>query len=66
MPDTDVIKSKLGAMRDYLSDGLRNKMTHDYEKIQRQKMLNDIVSGIDQYSRYMKVIADYMEKIETK
>ncbi len=46
------------------SVGLRNKMTHDYEGIQKQKMLNDIVNGIDQYSEYMKVITDYMEKIK--
>ncbi len=45
------------------SVGLRNMMTHGYEKIQRQKMFNDIINGIDQYSVYMKAITDYMEKI---
>jgi uncharacterized protein YutE (UPF0331/DUF86 family) len=144
MPDPDVIKSKLGAMRDYLSEllpyiekarqgvitlespelriierlfllvvdaaidvnthiitrnkfespddyqgtfgvlaehkvisfdlaekiresvGLRNMMTHGYEKVQRKKMFDDIVNDIDQYSLYMKAIAEYMERIETK
>ncbi|MEK7213942.1 MAG: HepT-like ribonuclease domain-containing protein [Patescibacteria group bacterium] len=46
------------------SVGLRNMMTHGYEKVQRQKMFNDIINGIDQYSTYMKIIAEYMEKIK--
>ena len=48
------------------SVGLRNLMTYGYEKVQRQKMLDDIVSGIDQYVEYMKVIMEYIEKIEVK
>lgn len=44
------------------SVGLRNMMTHGYEKVQRQKMFNDIINGIDQYSTYMEAITNYMEK----
>jgi len=46
------------------SVGLRNMMTHGYEKVQKQKMFDDIVGGIDQYSEYMKAIANYIEKIK--
>lgn len=44
------------------SVGLRNMMTHGYEKVQRQKMFDDIVHEIDQYVAYMKAIAEYVEK----
>jgi uncharacterized protein YutE (UPF0331/DUF86 family) len=46
------------------SVGLRNMMTHGYEKVQRQKMFDDIVNDIDQYFEYMKVIEDYVEKLK--
>ncbi len=46
------------------SVGLRNVMTHGYEKVQRQKMFDDIVSGVNQYSEYMKVIEEYVEKLK--
>lgn len=48
------------------SVGLRNIMTHGYEKVQRQKMFDDIVNGIGQYSAYMKAISDYVERIKTE
>ena len=35
-----------------------------YEKVQRQKMFDDILDGIDQYLEYMKVIEGYVEKIK--
>lgn len=44
------------------SVGLRNMMTHGYEKVKRQKMFDDIVNGIEQYVVYMKAIASYIEK----
>ena len=39
-------------------------MTHGYEKVQKRKMFDDIVNGINQYFEYMKVIDNYVEKLK--
>ena len=44
------------------SVGLRNRMVHGYEKVQKKKMLDDISNGIGQYVEYMKYIIEYIEK----
>lgn len=44
------------------SVGLRNRMVHGYEKVQKKKMLDDISNGINQYTEYMRHISEYMEK----
>lgn len=44
------------------SVGLRNRMVHGYEKVQRKVMMNDISDGIGQYVEYMKHIVAYTEK----
>ncbi len=46
------------------SVGLRNKMVHGYEKVQRQEMLNYIVNGIGTYSEYVKYINDYINSFK--
>ncbi len=48
------------------SVGLRNRMVHGYEKVQRKIMMDDISSGIGQYVEYMKHIAAYVEKHREK
>lgn len=44
------------------SVGLRNLLVHGYEKVDKQKMLSDIKSGIGQYVEYMKHILEYVER----
>ncbi|MBI2100806.1 MAG: DUF86 domain-containing protein [Candidatus Vogelbacteria bacterium] len=46
------------------SIGLRNRMVHDYEKVQRKRALDDIAGGINQYVEYMRFINQYLEKIK--
>lgn len=46
------------------SVGLRNRMTHGYEKVERQVMLDYIVNGIGMYSEYMKYINGYMDGLK--
>ncbi len=43
------------------SIGLRNRMVHGYEKVQRKIMMDDIAEGIGQYAQYMKHIAEFLE-----
>lgn len=44
------------------SVGLRNRMVHGYEHVQRKKMMDDIAGGIEQYVVYMKHINDFFER----
>lgn len=44
------------------SVGLRNRMVHGYEKVQRKIMMDDIAEGIGQYVEYMKHISVFLEK----
>ena len=44
------------------SIGLRNRMVHGYEKVQRKIMMDDISSGIGQYVAYIKHISAFLEK----
>ncbi|MBI2475836.1 MAG: DUF86 domain-containing protein [Candidatus Taylorbacteria bacterium] len=44
------------------SVGLRNRLVHGYEKIQRKLVMDDISGGIGQYVEYMKYIAEFVEK----
>lgn len=46
------------------SIGLRNRLVHNYEKVQRKIVMDDISNGIKQYTEYMKHIVAYMEKQE--
>ncbi len=48
------------------SVGLRNKLVHGYEKVDKGKVLSDITNGIGQYKEYMKNITDFMDKQERK
>lgn len=44
------------------SIGLRNRLVHNYESVQRKKVMDDISSGIGQYVEYMKHISVWLEK----
>jgi len=44
------------------SIGLRNRMVHGYEKVQRKIMIDDIANGIGQYVEYMKHISAFLDK----
>lgn len=46
------------------SIGLRNRLVHNYEKVQRKIALDDIAKGIGDYIAYMKHIKTFVEKPE--
>lgn len=44
------------------SIGLRNRLVHGYEGVQRKTAMDDIANGIGQYVAYMGHIKTFMEK----
>ena len=48
------------------SVGLKNRMVHEYEKINRKDMLGYIINGIEDYSEYMKYINEYVDNSMSK
>lgn len=44
------------------SIGLRNRLVHGYEGVQRKTAMDDISGGIGQYVEYMKHIKMFLEK----
>ncbi len=44
------------------SVGLRNQIIHQYEKVDIDRMLNDIKSNISDYIQYIKYINDFVQK----
>ena len=46
------------------SVGLRNRLVHGYERVQRKISMDDIANGIEQYADYMKHISAFLEKQE--
>ncbi|MEI7621911.1 MAG: DUF86 domain-containing protein [Candidatus Moraniibacteriota bacterium] len=42
--------------------GLRNKIVHDYEDIDTEKLINDIKSGVSQFGEYVLHIDNFMNK----
>lgn len=44
------------------SVGLRNRMVHGYEKVQRKIILDDISNGIERYPEYMKHVRKFIEE----
>jgi uncharacterized protein YutE (UPF0331/DUF86 family) len=43
--------------------GLRNMVVHDYEKIDVQKLIDDIKNGIGQFGEYATYIDDFLHKV---
>ncbi|MEK7621806.1 MAG: DUF86 domain-containing protein [Patescibacteria group bacterium] len=48
------------------SVGLRNRLVHGYEKVQRKIALDDISNGISQYVEYVKHIQEFVENKKIK
>src|SRR3989338_4764476 len=46
------------------SVGLRNRLVHNYEAVQRKIVMDDISGGIGQYVEYMKHISEWLEKMD--
>lgn len=46
------------------SVGLRNRLVHDYEKLEPIKMVHAVKNNIDQYHSYVKSIFEYIEKLK--
>lgn len=44
------------------SVGLRNQIVHQYEKVDVDKMLNDIKNNIGDYIQYVKYVHDFLYK----
>ena len=43
------------------SVGLRNRLVHGYEKVQRKLVMDDISDGIGQYVEYIKYITKFVD-----
>ena len=44
------------------SAGLRNRLVHEYEDINDKIVFKSIKTAIDNYSKYIKIIDDYLKK----